>query len=56
MEHVLNDPSWNYYQRWLIALEQLALATGLLTPKELEQQTSLLMAQASGKTQIATER
>jgi nitrile hydratase accessory protein len=34
-EHDLADPSWNYYQRWLLALERLALESNVITPDEL---------------------
>ena len=37
----------NYYQRWLRALERLALETDLLTPTELEVRTQKLAAEDS---------
>lgn len=33
--HALTDPSWNYYDRWLEALEQAILDSGLATREEL---------------------
>lgn len=47
-EHALDDPSWNYYQRWLSALEHLALESALITPEELDQQTAEFAAEATG--------
>ena len=38
----------NYYQRWLRALERLALDHNLLTPAELEARTHTLAAEDSG--------
>jgi nitrile hydratase accessory protein len=43
--HELDDPSWNYYQRWLLALERLMLETHLIDPAELDQQVAELLAQ-----------
>lgn len=36
-DHALDDPSWNYYQRWLLALERLMIEADVLTPEDLEQ-------------------
>lgn len=33
--HALADPSWNYYDRWLQALEAVLVETGLATQDEL---------------------
>jgi nitrile hydratase accessory protein len=33
--HDLDDPSWNYYDRWLTALEQLLVQEGIVTAEEL---------------------
>lgn len=41
--HCQDDPQWDYYQRWLLALEHLVLASDLITPEELEQRTFELM-------------
>ncbi|XHX79037.1 MAG: nitrile hydratase accessory protein [Stenomitos frigidus ULC029] len=43
--HALDDPNWNYYQRWLAALEHLALESALITPEELDQQTAAFAAE-----------
>ncbi|MBL1179288.1 nitrile hydratase accessory protein [Pantanalinema sp. GBBB05] len=43
--HCKDDPDWDYYQRWLLALERLALESNLLNPAELEQRTAELLAQ-----------
>ncbi|SEG66760.1 nitrile hydratase accessory protein [Methylobacterium sp. 190mf] len=37
--HMADDPTWNYYQQWLAAFEQLALDKGLIDPRELDQRT-----------------
>jgi nitrile hydratase accessory protein len=34
-EHAIDDPSWNYYDQWLAALELSVLASGLATEDEL---------------------
>ena len=33
--HALSDPSWNYYDCWLEALEQTIAAAGSVSPEEL---------------------
>ncbi len=38
-------PDWDYYQRWLLALEHLVLQSDLISPEELEQRTLKLMEQ-----------
>lgn len=43
--HCKDDPDWDYYQRWLLALERLALESNLLDPEELNQRTAELLAQ-----------
>lgn len=43
--HELDDPSWSYYQRWLIALERLAMASELITPEELQQLETTIASQ-----------
>ena len=43
--HCKDDPDWDYYQRWLLALERLAMASALISPEELEQRTLELMEQ-----------
>ena len=42
-EHATDDPSWNYYQRWLLALERLAIESELIDLEELEKQTDALL-------------
>ncbi len=42
-EHNLDDPSWDYYQHWLIALERLAIESELIDQQELEQRTNQLI-------------
>jgi nitrile hydratase accessory protein len=34
-QHGTHDPSWNYYDQWLAALEALVVASGLATENEL---------------------
>ena len=43
--HCKDDPTWNYYQRWLLALERIAIATALLDEQELETRTSEILEQ-----------
>jgi nitrile hydratase accessory protein len=35
--HTLDDPSWDYYQRWLETLERTAGKAGLVAPAEIDQ-------------------
>lgn len=42
--HALNDPSWNYYQRWLEALETVVAETGILDPAVLQALTASLLS------------
>ncbi|MGD1909278.1 MAG: nitrile hydratase accessory protein [Leptolyngbyaceae cyanobacterium] len=35
-EHETDDPSWDYYQRWLAALEEILVESEVLAPGELE--------------------
>lgn len=35
-EHGTDDPSWDYYQRWLAALEEILVESGVLAPGELD--------------------
>lgn len=41
--HDLNDPDWDYYQCWLITLEKLVVASGVLKADELETQLAQLL-------------
>jgi nitrile hydratase accessory protein len=34
-QHGTDDPSWNYYDQWLAALESVVVASGLATADEL---------------------
>jgi nitrile hydratase accessory protein len=47
--HCKDDPDWDYYQRWLLALERLTVDSHLISPEELEQRTAAIMAQGNGK-------
>lgn len=38
-EHSCDDPSWDYYQQWLSAFEQLLLECDLVTSEELQART-----------------
>ena len=42
-EHAPDERSWNYYQRWLLALERLATESDLIDLEELEQRTTALL-------------
>ena len=35
-EHARDDPSWDYYQRWLLTLERLILQCNIVSDAELE--------------------
>lgn len=39
------NPTWDYYQRWLIALERLAIASGVIDAAALDERTSALLPQ-----------
>ncbi len=41
--HDLDDPDWDYYQCWLITLEKLVVASGVLKADELETQLAQLL-------------
>jgi nitrile hydratase accessory protein len=41
--HDKDDADWDYYQRWLLALEHLAIESELIDPEELEKRTLELM-------------
>lgn len=43
--HCKDDPDWDYYGRWLQALERIAIESELIKTEELEQRTYELMAQ-----------
>ncbi len=45
--HCKDDPTWDYYQRWLLALERLVIETNIINPEELEKRTAALMTQES---------
>ena len=38
--HALDDPSWNYYDCWLEALEQTIVAAGSVSSEELNERLS----------------
>jgi len=42
-EHNLDDPTWDYYQRWYTVLEKLVIDTGLVDKTELETKLSTLL-------------
>lgn len=44
--HCKDDPSWDYYQRWLQALEQLIFESNLIDADEWEKRTIELMKQS----------
>jgi nitrile hydratase accessory protein len=44
-EHCRDDPDWDYYERWLLALEKIVLEAGLLSPEEIESRTAEINAQ-----------
>ena len=40
--HDRSDTSWDYYERWLIALERLAVNSGIIDQNELAERTELM--------------
>ncbi len=51
--HSKNDPNWDYYGRWLLALERLAIESELIKEEELEQRTYEMMVQEQNSTSEA---
>ncbi|WOD39627.1 nitrile hydratase accessory protein [Nodosilinea sp. E11] len=43
VEHNLDDPTWDYYQRWYTVLEKLVLEAGLVDKTELDKKLSVLL-------------
>ena len=43
--HCKDDPSWDYYQRWLQALESIATEFALISAEELEARTIDILEQ-----------
>lgn len=41
--HAQDDPDWDYYQRWLLALERLLQAQALVDDAELERRTAAIL-------------
>ena len=41
--HKLDDPSWDYYQCWLSALEKLAIESGIIDRDKLDKRVSNLL-------------
>ena|SRR6266436_4665444 len=44
-KHCKDDPDWDYYERWLLALEKMVLETQLLSRDEIENRTAQIGAQ-----------
>ena len=44
-KHEVHAPTWNYYQRWLIALERLAIAADVIDEAALERRTAAILEQ-----------
>lgn len=42
--HGEGDAAWSYYERWLIALERLAVQSGVVAPDELERRVGAELA------------
>lgn len=42
-EHSLEDKSWDYYQRWLLALERMVIESELIDEGELERRTAQII-------------
>lgn len=47
-KHCNDDPDWDYYERWLLALENMVLEAGLLSHEEIESRTAEIAAQIKG--------
>ena len=47
-EHSKDDPDWDYYERWLLALETMLLVTRLLSREEIEGRTTEINARLRG--------
>jgi nitrile hydratase subunit beta len=47
-EHCKDDAEWDYYERWLLALENMVLETRLLSREEIESRTAEINAQIRG--------
>lgn len=47
-EHHKDDADWDYYERWLLALERMVLKTRMLTRQEIEERTAETSAQIGG--------
>jgi len=43
--HCKDDPSWDYYQRWFVALERMAIESDLVSHEELEARTVEILQQ-----------
>lgn len=43
--HCQDDPNWDYYQRWLVALERIVFELDLIDTAELEKRTQLLLGE-----------
>lgn len=48
-EHCKDNPDWDYYQRWLLALERLVLESDIVTSEELEKRTMEFLANEKSK-------
>jgi nitrile hydratase subunit beta len=49
-KHCKDDLDWDYYERWLLALEQMVLESGLLSRQQIESRTTEISAQLRGRT------
>jgi nitrile hydratase accessory protein len=38
--HGISDPSWNYYDQWLAALESLVVSSGIVSREEIAQRVA----------------
>jgi nitrile hydratase accessory protein len=51
--HCKDDPDWDYYQRWLLALETLVLESNLLSRDEIEKRTVEICAHVASEGKLA---
>lgn len=46
-EHATDDPTWDYYQCWLQALEELLVESEVISPGELEERMIEILSECS---------
>ncbi len=54
-KHATDDPSWDYYERWMIALERIAVEAGVVAPDELHARAAEMANQHACSYMTTTE-